>query len=218
MKFELSPLPYELTALEPYMSARTLDFHYNKHHAGYLSKLESAIRNTPLADLELEEIVRRTDDQSVFQNAAQTWNHTLFWSSMCPPESHEAKPSGTLMQCIERDLGGFDEFRASFAEVASGEFGSGWAWLVADREGKLHVESTSDADNPLRDAEFPILTLDVWEHAYYLDYQNERGKYIEAFLDHLVNWQFAQRNFDAFLSTTAVQTTAVQTSGRAASH
>jgi len=202
MRFDLDPLPYEFTALEPYMSARTLNFHYNKHHAGYLKKLESAIRNTRWAGLALEEIVRQADDLDVFRNAAQTWNHTLFWSSMCAPDVHEASPGGTLMQCIERDLGGLDEFRKSFSEVASGEFGSGWAWLVADTEGRLRVRSTSDADNPMRDSQFPILTLDVWEHAYYLDYQNDRGKYIEAFLDHLVNWPFAQRNLDAFLSTT----------------
>jgi Fe-Mn family superoxide dismutase len=197
MKFELNALPYTMDALEPYMSARTLEFHYGKHHAGYLKKLEAAIKGTPQAELDLDEIVRKADDVGVFRNAAQTWNHTFFWNGMCPPKQHQAAPSGTLASAIERDLGGVDKFRQSFAEIAGGQFGSGWAWLVADGDGHLQVISTHDADNPMRDSLTPILTLDVWEHAYYLDYQNERPKYIEAYLDHLINWEFAQRNFDA---------------------
>lgn len=212
MRFELDPLPYEFSALEPYMSASTLDFHYNKHHAGYLSKLESAIKNTRWAERELEEIVRGVSDTDVFRNASQTWNHTFFWSSMCPPDSHESAPSGSLMTSIDRDLGGLEAFRKSFSSAASGEFGSGWAWLVADSDGSLRVMTTSDADNPMRDSLFPILTLDVWEHAYYLDYQNERGKYIEAFLEHLINWPFAQRNFDAFVANDVQQTSRFATS------
>jgi Fe-Mn family superoxide dismutase len=203
MKFELDPLPYELTALEPYLGGRTLDIHYNKHHAGYLDKLEKATANTRWAELSLEEILRTADDTDIFRNAAQTWNHSFFWQSMCAPDSHEAAPGGALITQIEQDFGNLDEFRRSFSEAASSEFGSGWAWLVADANGRLDVISTSDADNPMRDSLSPIVTLDVWEHAYYLDYQNERGKYIEAFLEHLINWPFAEARFDACRSTSA---------------
>lgn len=206
MKFELKPLPYELTALEPYVSGRTLDVHYNKHHAGYLRKLEKAIADTAWAELTLDEIVCKANETDIFRNAAQTWNHSFYWQSMCAPDAHEATPSGALATQIERDFGGLDQFRQEFSEAASGEFGSGWAWLVADADGSLQVLSTSDADNPMRDSLSPVLTLDVWEHAYYLDYKNERGKYIEAFLDHLINWPFAQRSFDACLSA-SVQST-----------
>jgi Fe-Mn family superoxide dismutase len=198
MKFELDPLPYEISALEPHMSARTLDFHYNKHHAGYMNKLEKAISGTNAADLPLTEIIRTTDDTGTFRNAAQVYNHTFFWHCMTPPDSREPLSGGSLKQRIDEDLGGLDAFRKEFAEIASGEFGSGWAWLVVNSDGRLEVLSTSDADTPVTTSAHPLLTLDVWEHAYYLDYQNERGQYIESFLDCLVNWRFAQENLDAW--------------------
>jgi Fe-Mn family superoxide dismutase len=208
MKFEIDPLPYELSALEPYMSAQTLDFHYNKHHAGYMNKLEKAIAGTSAADLDLIELIRETDDTSVFRNAAQVFNHNFFWKCMTPPDSREPLTDGTLKRQIDEDLGSMDDFRKEFSEIASGEFGSGWAWLVVNTDGRLEIISTSDANNPLTGSATPLLTLDVWEHAYYLDYQNERGKYIEAFLEHLVNWRFAQENFDRATGTKEQRTRA----------
>lgn len=193
MKFELPRLPYAFDALEPHIGARTLELHYTKHHKGYLRKLEKAIADTALAQESLEDIIRGSDGD-VFNNAAQVWNHTFYWRSMSPDGGGD--PRGRLLAAIVRDFAGVDGLKAQFAEAASGEFGSGWAWLVATPEGTLRVLSTTDAENPLRDPETqPLLTLDVWEHAYYLDYQNERAKYIEAYLDHLINWRFAEDNF-----------------------
>jgi Fe-Mn family superoxide dismutase len=192
MKFELPPLPYEKAALEPYVSARTLDLHYEKHHRGYLTKLEKAIGGKPEAEKSLVDIIR-TSDGKVFNLAAQVWNHTFYWSSMKPGGG--GKPSGDLLAAIDRDLGGFADFKQRFAEAASGEFGSGWAWLIAGANQKLRVVSTHDADDPLRTNATPLLTIDVWEHAYYVDYQNERERYIRAFLDHVVDWEFAEANY-----------------------
>jgi Fe-Mn family superoxide dismutase len=198
MKFELKPLPYKPDALEPHMSARTLDYHYNKHYAGYMQKLENAIGQSGMARASLTEIIRTTRDTDVFRNAAQVYNHEFFWRCMAPADSRRQLTAGSLKEGIERDFGGLDGFREAFSEKASGQFGSGWAWLVVDPGGKLAVTSTSDADNPLTTAAQPLLTLDVWEHAYYLDYQHERGKYIEAFIDHLIDWRFVQQNLDEF--------------------
>jgi Fe-Mn family superoxide dismutase len=192
MKFELPPLPYEKAALEPYVSARTLDLHYEKHHRGYLTKLEKAIGGKPEAEKSLVDIIR-TSDGKVFNLAAQVWNHTFYWSSMKPGGG--GKPSGDLLAAIDRDLGGFADFKQRFAEAASGEFGSGWAWLIAGANQKLRVVSTHDADDPLRTNATPLLTIDVWEHAYYVDYQNERERYIRAYLDHVVDWEFAEANY-----------------------
>lgn len=196
MKFELGKLPYKIEDLAPYISASTVDVHYNKHHAGYLDKLEAAIRGKPLADLPLEDIVRSTSD-AVFRNAAQVWNHTFYWSSL-DPEGGDT-PGAALQDQLERDFGGIDKFKQAFGEIAAGEFGSGWAWLVVGSDGRLEVLSTNDADNPLRSDKRPLLTVDVWEHAYYLDYKNERGKYVEACLDHLLNWRFADANFESIV-------------------
>lgn len=190
MKFELPPLPYGYDALEPYLGARTLELHYGKHHQGYMDKLARALEGTTRAEQRLEDIVCDSEGD-VFNNAAQVWNHSFYWRCMSPDPK---PPSAALKDRIERDIGGIDDFKREFAEVASGEFGSGWAWLVETREGKLAIQSTSDADNPLRHGLRPLTTLDVWEHAYYLDYQNERGKYIEAFLDHLMDWSFVEQN------------------------
>jgi Fe-Mn family superoxide dismutase len=193
MKFELPPLPYDKAALAPYLSARTLDLHYEKHHRGYLTKLHKAIGDRPDAEKSLIEIIR-SSTAPVFNFAAQVWNHTFYWDSMTPGGG--GQPSGDLLAAIDRDLHGFADFKRRFAEAASGEFGSGWAWLVLDPNQKLRVVATHDAEDPLRDGATPLLTIDVWEHAYYVDYQNERERYVSAFLDHLVNWKFAERNFE----------------------
>lgn len=192
MKFELPPLPYPSDALEPYLGAETLEVHYGKHHQGYMDKLERALEGTSRASLALEDLVRDSEGD-VFNNAAQVWNHTFYWRSMTP-NTHA--PSKSLAERLDRDLGGMEAFKREFAEIASGEFGSGWAWLIEQTDGKLAVQSTHDADNPLRHGLRPLLTLDVWEHAYYLDYRNERDKYIEAFLDHLIDWSFAESNME----------------------
>jgi Fe-Mn family superoxide dismutase len=193
MKFELPALPYEMTALEPHIGAQTVDLHYSKHHQGYLDKLEKALAGKPAAESTLEEIILSSEG-GVFNNAAQVWNHTFYWNSLSPQGGGE--PGTGLAELIERDLGGLDKFKQEFAEVAAGQFGSGWAWLVANRDGRLRILSTSNAQTPLTDGYVPLLTLDVWEHAYYLDFQNRRPAYIEAYLDHLINWQFAESNLE----------------------
>lgn len=192
MKFELPPLPYPKSALAPHVSARTLEFHYEKHHRGYLEKLEKAIGGTPQAEQSLVEIVR-TSDGTVFNLAAQVWNHTFYWDSMSPAGG--GRPSDAFVAALERDLGGVGEFKKRFAEAASGEFGSGWAWLVLGPGDGLRVIATHDAENPLRTSAVPLLTIDVWEHAYYLDYQHDRARYVGAYLDHVVNWAFAEENW-----------------------
>lgn len=191
MKFELDPLPYELDALEPHISARTLDFHYNKHHKGYMSKLAAALEGKPAAEKSLEEIILDSSG-GLFNNAAQVWNHTFYWKSMTPGGG--GAPSGTMKELLEKHFGGFEAFKQEFASVATGEFGSGWAWLVKTEQGELEILSTHDAENPMRRGLTPLLTLDVWEHAYYLDYQNDRAQYVAVFLDNLVNWPFAEAN------------------------
>jgi Fe-Mn family superoxide dismutase len=182
----LRPLPYAKDALEPYVSARTLEFHYEKHHRGYFEKLRRALEGKPEAKKSVENLIC-TAEGDLFNNAAQLWNHDFYWRSMRPGGGGE--PPAALHDVIANRFGSFAEFRRRFAEAATGEFGSGWAWLVRDRYGRLRVQSSSDAENPLREGFEPLLTLDVWEHAYYLDYQNERGRYVERFLDHLVNWE-----------------------------
>jgi Fe-Mn family superoxide dismutase len=191
MTFDLPPLPWDKLALEPYLSARTLDAHYERHHRGYLTKLEKAIGGTPLAERGIVDVVRESEGM-VFNLAAQVWNHTFYWEGMTPDGG--GRPSGALLAALERDFGGFDVFARHFAEAASGEFGSGWAWLVLGPRGKLRVIATHDAENPLRTNAIPLLTIDVWEHAYYLDYQHDRPRYVAAFLDHLVDWDFVERN------------------------
>jgi len=192
MRFELPPLPYSKDALEPVISAWTVDVHYEKHHRGYLGKLQQAIADKPIARKGLEDIVRESEG-GVFNLAAQVWNHTFYWYGMSPTGG--GKPSGQLAEAIERDFGSLHQFCRSFAEVANHHFGSGWAWLVSDREGELHVVSTPDAENPLRSKLVPLLTIDVWEHAYYLDYQNERDRYVRGFIERLIDWRFAEKNY-----------------------
>lgn len=192
MKFEVPSLPYEKTALAPYISEKTLELHYEKHHKGYMKKLKDAIADTDDANKPLEDIVLQAEGD-LFNNAAQVWNHSFYWRSMKP--NGGGSPTDELKAAIERDFGDVKHFHDQFAAAAKGEFGSGWAWLIMQRDGHLAVISSSDAENPLRSGQTPLLTLDVWEHAYYVDYYNERGDYVQAFLEHLVNWDFAMENF-----------------------
>lgn len=195
MKFELPKLDYQENALEPHISGRTVAIHYHKHHQGYLNKLEKAIGGTSEANKSLKELIQTTEGH-VFNCAAQVWNHSFYWQSMNPNNS--ALPIDPLKDAIERDFGSLKQFKEDFAEAAKGEFGSGWAWLIHQKdENKLDIISSTDAENPLQSngKQIPLLTIDVWEHAYYLDYQNERGKYIESYLEYLINWEFAADNF-----------------------
>ena len=193
MSFELPPLPFAKDALAPHMSAETLEYHHGKHHAGYVSKLNAAIAGTPNEGKSLEEIIRSSEG-GLFNNAAQTWNHTFFWNSIKPGGG--GAPTGDLADALARDFGSVDAFKDAFAKAAAGRFGSGWAWLVL-RDGKLQVVDTANADTPIRTGATPLLTIDVWEHAYYIDYRNARPSFIQAFLDHLVNWDFAAKNLAA---------------------
>jgi superoxide dismutase, Fe-Mn family len=190
VSFELPPLPFAKDALTPHMSAETFDYHHGKHHLAYVNKLNELTQGKPEASKSLEELIKTTQG-GLFNQAAQVWNHTFFWNSMKPGGG--GAPTGDLADAIHRDFGSFDQFKQQFAAVAAGQFGSGWAWLVSDG-GKLSVVSTANADTPLREGKKPLLTLDVWEHAYYVDYRNARPNYIQTFLDHLVNWDFAAKN------------------------
>lgn len=194
---ELPKLPYEENALEPIISARTISFHYGKHHAGYVNTLKKLIEGTSYAERPLEEIItssaKDSKATSIFNNAGQVWNHTFYWNSMRPRGGGE--PSSKLKSAIESSFGSFEDFREQFSKVAIGQFGSGWAWVIADKGGKLKIISTSNADTPVAHGQLPLLTIDVWEHAYYLDYQNQRAAYVEAWLDKLVNWDFAEWNY-----------------------
>lgn len=192
----LPELPYSDNALEPVISARTISIHYGKHHAGYVDKLNGLIAGTPFEGRPLAEIVVRAAEDpkstAIFHNAAQTWNHTFYWHSMRAKGGGE--PGGKLKSAIERDFGEVAKFRDAFSKAAAGEFGSGWTWLVASKDGKLKIVATDNADTPLVYGETPLLTIDLWEHAYYLDYQNRRADYVAAWLDKLVDWGFAERN------------------------
>jgi len=194
--FVLSELPYGQNALAPYISAETLKFHYGKHHRAYLDKLNELVRGTEFAELELEEVVVRTaghaDKAGIFNNAAQVWNHDFYWSSLSPKGG--GKPAGDLGRKIQKDFGSYENFLKEFAEAGMAAFGSGWAWLVEDR-GALKITKTSNAENPLSQGQGKaLLALDVWEHAYYLDYQNRRIEYLKTILDKLINWRFAEMN------------------------
>lgn len=198
MAFELPALPYAPDALAPYMSAQTLGFHHGKHHQTYVTNLNNLVKDTPMAAQSLEEIVRATVGDSakvgIFNNAAQVWNHTFFWNSMKPQGG--GAPVGELAERIKTDFGSLDAFKEEFKKTALAQFGSGWAWLVLDA-GKLKVVKTANAATPFTDKQKPLLTCDVWEHAYYLDYQNRRGDMVGAFLDNLANWDFAAKNLAA---------------------
>jgi Fe-Mn family superoxide dismutase len=195
MAFELPPLPYAKNALEPHMSAQTFDFHHGKHHQAYVTNLNGLVKDTPMASQSLEEIIKATakDDSKVgiFNNAAQVWNHTFFWSCMKP--NGGGAPSGAVAQKIEAAFGGLDKFKEQFKQAAVTQFGSGWAWLVLDG-GQLKITKTANAVNPMAQGQTALLTCDVWEHAYYLDYQNRRPDFVQTFLDKLVNWEFVASN------------------------
>lgn len=190
MAHQLPPLPYALNALEPHISAETMEFHHGKHHKTYVEKLNELIQGTEYEKASLEDIVRRSDG-SVFNNAAQHWNHSFFWQ--CMSARGGGTPSGELASAIEKSFGSFDKFKEKFGTAAAELFGTGWTWLVKRRDGSLAIEPMQDADTPIKTGGRPILTLDVWEHAYYIDYRNERPKFIKAFWN-IVDWQFATRN------------------------
>ena len=197
MSIELPDLPYAIDALEPHVSAQTLEYHHGKHHRAYVDKLNAAIAGSDYEDHTLESIISAAHDAAdsgVFNNAAQAWNHTFLWHSMSPNGGGE--PDGALADAITARFGDVNGFRAEFKKAALGQFGSGWAWLVRTPEG-LDIATTGNAEIPLTDGLTPLLTLDVWEHAYYLDYQNKRDAYVDAFLDDLINWDFAAQNFEA---------------------
>ncbi len=191
MTITLPPLPYEQNALEPHITANTLSFHHGKHHNAYVVNLNKLIEGTDFAKMDLEEIIKKSDG-GIFNNAAQVWNHTFYWHSMKPKGG--GNPSGPLAKKIDEDFGSFDKFKEEFANAGATQFGSGWAWLVLEN-GKLKVTKTPNAETPITKNQTPILTMDVWEHAYYLDYQNRRPDYIQTFLNSLVNWDFAAENF-----------------------
>jgi Fe-Mn family superoxide dismutase len=195
MAYELPPLPYDHAALEPHISKRTLEFHHDKHHAAYVNNYNAAVKGTELDAQPLEAVIKAVaKDPSkvgIFNNGAQAWNHTFYWKSMKP--NGGGAPTGELAKKIDADLGGYDKFVEAFKAAGATQFGSGWAWLVLDG-GKLAVTKTPNADLPMTKGQVALLTMDVWEHAYYLDYQNRRPDYISTFLDKLVNWEFAAKN------------------------
>lgn len=188
MPFELKPLPYADDALEPVISARTISYHHGKHHAGYVDKLNKALDGKSAEGVTLESLIGEADG-SLFNNAAQVWNHDFYWNSLSP--NGGGQPGGELAEAIRRSFGSFEAFTTSFADAAKSHFGSGWAWLVSDNDGALSIVHTSDADNPLRQGLAPILTIDVWEHAYYLDHQNQRARYVDQCIERLLNWDHA---------------------------
>ncbi|MCY2962023.1 MAG: superoxide dismutase [Planctomycetota bacterium] len=193
--FVLPPLPWKDDALQPFVSAQTISFHYGKHHKAYVDNLNNLAKGKPWEKMTLEEVVKASAKdsaaQGVFNNSAQIWNHTFFWHSMRP--NGGGAPTGKLLEKITADFGSFDAFKTQFADAAKTQFGSGWAWLVLEG-GKLKVVKTPNAETPLTGAAKPLLTCDVWEHAYYLDYQNRRPDYVTTFLDKLANWEFAAKN------------------------
>ncbi len=192
MIFELPALPYAKDALAPHISPETIDFHYGKHHLTYLNNLKAALEGKPEANKTLEEIVKDAPVPSpLFNNAAQVWNHNFYWASMKPNGGGAA--TGDIAKLIDRDFGDFAKFRDALHKAAIGQFGSGWAWVV-ESAGKLEIIGTSNADLPLTHGKKALLTIDVWEHAYYVDYRNARAKYVDTFLDHLANWDFANAN------------------------
>ena len=190
MAFTLPPLPYAMDALAPHISKETLEFHYGKHHQAYVTNLNKAIEGTELESASLEDIIRQSSG-GVFNNAAQVWNHTFYWSSLSPNGGGE--PAGALREAIEAKWGSVEDFKKAFTQSAAGNFGSGWSWLVKKADGTLDIVNTSNAGTPLTSGDKALLTCDVWEHAYYIDYRNARPKYLENFWA-LVNWEFAAQN------------------------
>ncbi len=191
MKFELPELPFDKGALNPIISEETFDYHWGKHHAAYVNNLNKLIDGTEYADMDLETIIKKSEG-GLFNNAAQTWNHTFFWNCLSP--NGGGKPEGELLAAIERDFGSFDEFKSKFSTAAATLFGSGWTWLVKNSDGKLEIIQASNAGTPLTMGKTAILTIDVWEHAYYIDYRNARPQFIEKYWE-IVNWDNAAKLF-----------------------
>jgi Fe-Mn family superoxide dismutase len=195
MAFELPPLPYAENALEPYYSAKTIGFHHGKHHRAYVDNLNKLVSGNDLGGKSLEEIILASagsaERTGIFNNAAQVWNHTFFWHGM--KAGGGGKPKGEVVGRLEKAFGGYEKFAEQFKTAAVGRFGSGWAWLVAEG-GILKIVSTANADTPMTSRQTALLTVDVWEHAYYLDYQNRRPDFVQAFLDRLVDWDFVAEN------------------------
>lgn len=198
VRVERLPLPYAQNALEPFISAKTVHFHYDKHHKGYVDKLHELVRGTDFAQMPLETVIRKTSGkpefQAIFNNAAQVWNHDFYWQSMKPGGG--GKPRGKLADLINRSFGSFDVFKERFVDAAAKQFGSGYAWLIVDGE-NLKIITTGNADNTIAHGQKALLTADLWEHSYYLDYQNERKRHVTQFLERLANWEFAAQQLDA---------------------
>jgi Fe-Mn family superoxide dismutase len=193
MEHSLPPLPFDRAALEPHMSRETLDFHYGKHHAAYVTNLNNLIKGTEFENMGLEDVVKKAPAGGIYNNAAQIWNHTFFWNSLKPNGGGE--PTGTLAQAIHGKWGNYAAFREAFVKSAVGNFGSGWTWLVKKAGGGVDIVNTGAAGTPLTTNDKALLTVDVWEHAYYIDYRNLRPKFVETVIDKLANWEFAQKNF-----------------------
>jgi Fe-Mn family superoxide dismutase len=195
MAFQLPPLPYDKNALEPHISAKTLEFHHGKHHNAYVTKLNELVKDTPHESQDLETIIKGTfgdaSKSGIFNNAAQVWNHTFFWS--CMRSAGGGTPTGDVASAIDASFGSLDKFKEEFKDACVTQFGSGWGWLVIDN-GKVAVMKTPNAENPMAHGKTALLTCDVWEHAYYLDYQNRRPDFVEAFMDNLINWDFVAQN------------------------
>lgn len=189
MSFELAPLPWAKDALEPAISAETIDYHYGKHHAAYVRKLNGMIEGTPHEGDSLQALILGAEG-ALFNNAAQVWNHDFYWHCLSPEAT---RPSGELASSLKSRFGSEDAFREAFVKSALGNFGSGWTWLVLTRANALEIVNTDDADNPMRQGQAPLLTMDVWEHAYYIDYRNDRGRYLESAWK-LINWDFVAEN------------------------
>ncbi len=197
MTFSLMPLPFAKDALAPHMSEQTLDFHHGKHHKTYVDTLNKLIEGTPYEKAGLENIIKEShknqDQTKIFNNAGQVWNHNFFWNCLSPKGG---KPDSTVVQQIDKAFGNLSDFKTEFKKAATEQFGSGWAWLVLDEQGKLKITKTGNAENPLVQGQKALLTCDVWEHAYYLDYQNRRADMVQVFLDNLINWEFVAQNMD----------------------
>ena len=193
MEHKLPDLPYPIDALQPHISKETMEFHYGKHHQAYVTNLNNLVRGTEFENASLEDIVKKAPAGGIFNNSAQVWNHTFFWHSMKPGGG--GQPGGKLADAINKKWGTFEAFKEAFGKSAVGNFGSGWTWLVKKADGSVDIANTSNAGTPITGADRPLLTIDVWEHAYYVDYRNRRPDFVGAFLNHLANWDFAAKNF-----------------------
>lgn len=192
MEHQLPPLPFPLDALAPHMSKETLEYHYGKHHQAYVTNLNNLQKGTEFENLPLEEIIKKSSG-GIYNNSAQVWNHTFFWNSLSPKGGGE--PKGALAEAIKKKFGDFAAFKEAFTKSAVGNFGSGWTWLVKKPDGSVDIVNTGAAGTPLTTPDKALLTLDVWEHAYYIDHRNARPKFVETFLASLANWAFAEANF-----------------------